>query len=206
MKGILYKDFCMIKKYLKVYLFLMLTFGVFGMFGGINSFFTLYPTVLAGIFPSTLISYDESFRFLEYAQTLPVTKRNIVEEKYILGIICIGLAGVFSIVVNTVILIRMSQFSIMTIVHILCLQSFISVCGFSLTAPIIFRFGHERARLVQMLVIGGFTGLVMGFVFNNPIENLFAVEYLPFVIFLLGAVILLISLRLSVRFYEKREL
>jgi hypothetical protein len=63
MKGILYKDFCMIKKYLKVYLFLMLTFGVFGMFGGINSFFTLYPTVLAGILPATLISYDESFRF-----------------------------------------------------------------------------------------------------------------------------------------------
>ena len=44
-----------------------------------------YPTIMFGILPVTLISYDERFHWPAYAGTLPLRRRDEVREKYLLS-------------------------------------------------------------------------------------------------------------------------
>ena len=58
MKGLILKELYMVKSYCKMHLLLLLGFGVLGILDGENAFFLLYPAVMAGTIPMTLLAYD----------------------------------------------------------------------------------------------------------------------------------------------------
>jgi hypothetical protein len=110
-KGLLLKDWYMIKQYCKIYLVITVLFGAASVVNDENLFFVFYPCVLGGMIPVNLLGYDERSHWDRYSGTLPYTKKQIVSAKYLIGLfvqiamllvtgvaqgIKIGISGAFS--------------------------------------------------------------------------------------------------------------
>lgn len=86
MRGLLLKDIYMQKQYLKQYVVTLLFFSVFAVILKSPSYLTFMGLVLGLTQMFTVISIDESGGFT-YCLTLPVSRRKIVQEKYLLFLI-----------------------------------------------------------------------------------------------------------------------
>ena len=205
MKGLILKDLYMIKKYLKFYLLMVVAFSIAYAAGSDSTFFLVYPTILSGALINTLLSYDESFRFLEYADCLPVSRKTFVLSKYALALIIIGsmlLINGISVFCNRMI---NGIFDITEVIMTLSLLVLTNVMGFAVMVPLTFRFGNEKGRLVFILTIGLLSAVFMGIYTAESFipANNFAVCG---ILLTASAVIFIISMVLSVKFYEKRDL
>ena len=84
MKGLLYKEFLLLRKigvlyiYLPIILILPLSTP--------NLMMVMFPCFFAAMLPMTLLSLDERSRFDQYSQTFPVTRAMLVHIKYIMGL------------------------------------------------------------------------------------------------------------------------
>ena len=86
MKGLLLKDWYMMKKYCRYYLFCAVGFIILSVMSEGNMFFIFYPCLLCGMIPVNLIGYDERSRWMQYSGTMPYTKAQIVSGKYLIGL------------------------------------------------------------------------------------------------------------------------
>ena len=87
MKGLLLKDWYMMRKYCRIYLVICLGFLFLSLMDSENMFFVFYPCLLTGIVPVNLLAYDERSRWLQYSGTLPYTRAQIVSGKYLIGLL-----------------------------------------------------------------------------------------------------------------------
>ena len=85
MKGLLLKDFYMLKN-LKAFILFMAIFLFVSTFSEENMFMLFYPCVLSGIIPVSLLGYDERSKWDKYSLTLPYTRAQIVSAKYLMGL------------------------------------------------------------------------------------------------------------------------
>ncbi|MBR6801792.1 MAG: ABC-2 transporter permease [Eubacteriaceae bacterium] len=205
MKGLIIKDYYMVKKYLKFYIVMIITFSIAYACGADSAFFTIYPSVLSGVLVTTLLSYDESFRFLEYSATLPITKKTFVVAKYAFALIMVGVMLVINTISATMNFVISGNFSVTAVLMQVCLLVLITVLGFALTLPLTFRFGQEKGRIVYIMVIGLLSGVFMGIGYS---DNFIPQNSWTACAMLLAASVLIfiISMILSIKFYEKREL
>ena len=87
MKGLLLKDWYMVKKYCRAYLLIAIVFIAISFFSNDNMFFVFYPCLLCGMIPVNLLAYDERSHWMQYSGTLPYTKTQIVSGKYLIGLL-----------------------------------------------------------------------------------------------------------------------
>jgi len=87
MKGLLLKEWYMMKKYCKAYLLSSVVFIAVSLFSSDSLFFVFYPCLLCGMIPVYLLAYDERSRWMQYSGTLPYTKAQIVCGKYLIGLL-----------------------------------------------------------------------------------------------------------------------
>ena len=102
MKGLLIKDIRLMKSQGAVLLAILILAALF--LGVVSSdvepfFVVAYVTIFLSIFVASTISYDEYDNGYLFLMTLPVTRKNYVNEKYIFGILisifawCVGMAA-----------------------------------------------------------------------------------------------------------------
>ncbi len=85
MKGLLIKDFNLLKKRGSILLVCILVFTVYQL-GEFNSEAAVgFATLMVGIFSLTTITYDEYENGMPFLFTLPIRKVDYVREKYIFG-------------------------------------------------------------------------------------------------------------------------
>lgn len=90
MKGLLYKDWLMLKKYCRVYLLVLIVFLVVSVSAEESIFFSVYLMVLSSVLGVTLVSYDEKSGWERYCDTLPCPRELRVNEKYVFSLILMG--------------------------------------------------------------------------------------------------------------------
>lgn len=81
MKGLLLKEWCVLKKYFKLTLTVCAVMLICGAYTG-NWLFIFTAVTVAGSSATSLISYDERSRFSEYLKFMPLRARTIVSAKY----------------------------------------------------------------------------------------------------------------------------
>ena len=209
MKGLLLKDFYMIKKYCKMYFFMMAIFVAASAFAdGDNLFFVFYPSMLSGLIPVTLLGYDERSGWDKYSGTLPYTKAQIVSGKYIIGL-ALQLLIIFLIgIIQTV---KMGAYGTLDsgAVHLLVALLFIVSCvSSSLCLPFMFKYGVEKGRIAYYIMIGAICAgsFVASSVFTMSLNSHMRLSAALPVVCTVAAVVYGISWYLSVVFYKKREI
>ena len=185
MKGLLYKDWLMLKKYCRVYLLVLIVFLVVSVSAEESIFFSVYLMVLSSVLGVTLVSYDEKSGWERYCDTLPCPRELRVNEKYVFSLILMG--AVFAALTVSQVLHMQITGSSGREVSLTLLNAFI--CGLftaSISFPAVFRWGVEQGRIIYFVVIFGS----------------WLVSALP----VLALLIFLGSWRLSLRLYRKRVL
>lgn len=72
MKGLLIKEFYILIKYCRMYIYIVALFTVLSFVSPVtNMFIIMYPCAFCGMIPIALVSYDKAFRWDCYCMTLP---------------------------------------------------------------------------------------------------------------------------------------
>ena len=206
MKGLLLKDWYMVVKYCKAYLLISLVFIGVSIMSDDNFFFILYPCILCGMIPVTLLGYDERSKWDQYCAALPYTKAQIVSGKYLLGMgTQIGMLLLSAVI--QVIRMRVSgAFSWKSFSSILSMLAILSFLTPAISLPPMFRWGVEKGRMAYYISVGLVCG-ISAFVVN--VSDITLLGFLPnsAAMLLLGLASLVaygISWYLSILFYQKR--
>ena len=138
MKGLLLKDLYMASKYCRAFLLIVVVFLAVSFFGDDNIFFVVYPAMIAGIVPVTLISYDERDKWDLYAGTLPYTGSQLVSSKYIIGLLFVGIAFFASLAASAVRMTTEGYFSADDLVFTGALLIVMGVIGPAFLLPFVF--------------------------------------------------------------------
>ena len=208
MKGLLLKDWYMMKKYCRYYLFVSIGFIILSMISSGNMFFVFYPCLLCGMIPVNLLGYDERSRFTEYVGALPYTKTQIVSAKYLIGlftqitmliVICVA-QGVKMGIEGTFVL---KEFLLLMML-LLIMASVAS----SLTLPFVFKYGVEKGRGAYYVMIGVVCSgsIIATTIFKEGLQYEIQLNAVFPIAFLVGIGIYMLSWYLSVVFYKKREI
>ena len=204
MKGLLLKDFYVAKKNLRTFLIMILAFSL-GSLAAKDSgnFFLCYGIVLMPGITMSLISYDERYHWDSYAGAMPLSREQMVTEKYLLHL------GMVLVWLPVLLLLQ----------HFQSVPAFggspltLLVAGLNLglllsgiLLPIIFAVGTEKGRAGYYVVLFG--GMILATV-SEELTSL--TGYVPEAVssvflVLLPAAVYVLSWRIAIRLYEKRSL
>lgn len=161
MKGLLLKDFYMIRKHCNMYLLIDVVFIAVSFFSNSNIMFVALPIMLGGVIPITLLAYDERSHWTEYCGALPYSRAQIVSAKYLVGLI---IQTATSFVILIVLLIRNNAFTYSGFGETLCSVAAMFIAALILPMicmPFSLKFGTEKGRLVYYVVIVAITGSIV---------------------------------------------
>lgn len=208
MKGLLLKDWYMMKKYCKYYLFCTAAFIILSLISEGNLFFVFYPCMLCGMIPVNLIGYDERSRWMEYCGTMPYTKAQIVSGKFIIGLLT-QLATMLVIgAAQAVKMIIAGDFVPGELALLMLLLLIVSTLSSSICLPFIFKLGVEKGRTAYYVMIGfvcGASALASG-LFKGQLGTEIKPNLILSILAVIGIGIYIFSWYLSIVFYKKREI
>ena len=202
MKALLRKDFYVLASGFKTVLLIWMVFPIVALISPQNISFILYIGLIAGTLSSTLISYEEREKWPIYAGTLPLSKKQIVTERYLFTLIMVLIASLIGVLVMLTYIIR--GYGIYTSVAVLVQNFATSLVMPSLLLPITYRYGVEKGRYVVMflVIIIALGSQKMSELFTG--SSGYEVTVIP--LMLLGSFALFAaSYYLSLRLYKKME-
>lgn len=209
MKGLLLKDGYQTVSQMKTMYLTVAVVLVVWMFSTSDSYaFPIsYAAIFLGVLPVNLLGYDQNSGWVEYSLTLPVSKKVLVAEKYLVGLLCaaasVVIGGLFVVVLSLrkgAALDGTALFFVGNGVNTILLMNGISL-------PLMYRFGAEKARMIYILTFAGFGALIAGggvlvdeFQTNGRFQASIGLGAALFVVVL---VLYVLSWRLSVQWYGK---
>ena len=201
MKGLMKKEFLMLWRASRAFALICVVFIAMSAVSQDNIIFLFMPIMISGLLPSTLLSYDERCKWQEFSGALPVSRAQLVSAKYLLGLGCMTLILLVTLIVHLIVRRFPPQALLSMLGAIYGLALFIS----AVSLPMMFKFGVEKGRLwyyATLVLVGGASGASAG------VATDFFNEGLPsyiWIIFVFGVVIYALSWLLAIRFYQKRE-
>ena len=212
MKGLLRKDWYMLLKYGRTYLLITVIFLASYVMGNNSFFFFGYPTITVSMWGISLTSYDERFHWDRYSDSLPVSRKQTVSAKYLLvGIMILSTAALTGIV-SVIFACRLHTSPNETLYMALLLVG-IGLTSAALTMPCVFKLGTEKGRWVSLLELAVTMALFFtagalffdDFLGDSSYSPELPLQMMPLFAGI-GLVLFILSWRLSIRFYERREL
>ena len=211
MKGLLLKEIYMVKSYGRSYLLMLVIFLGVGLLNtSQNLFFLLYPALLIGMFPITLLSYDEREKWNITCEILPVTRADYVTTKYLIGIIMNAALIILYLVVFSIRLLWKQDFLWNDILSLISVAVTLAFLVPAISLPLMFKLGSEKGRIAYLLIIGTLCAVFTIFAVNMDasfLQQTFLIT-LPLRILMPAAalVLFLLSRSLSIALYNKRIL
>ncbi len=209
MKGLIIKDFLVLKKTGRVFLLLLGLYLIMTIF--MNTDMGPLMVFICGMLSISTFAYDEQAKWDAYALTMPVSKRDLVRAKYVLAIILCFIGAVAGVVLSVA-----SNLDAPFIDwNGILIASGIALCASyifnSLALPLLYKFGAEKSRVILLAcyavpLIGA--SLIMkelekssgSLLRLQSLLNLGAI-LLPFVTIAL----LFVSYLISLRIYNKKD-
>lgn len=210
MKGLILKDAILIKKYCIFHFLISLIFFIISVIGSSveksNLNFTYYAVAMISIIPITISAYDEQSKWNVYEASLPLSRKQIVFEKYILtALIVIPVSFIYTIILFTVkggdLNKAIINFTLML------LFGLISPC---VVLPIIYKFGYLKGRIINLIIIALIMALasvsaVTSISENQPDFSVILGGFTEPLLLAAAVIIFILSAAISVSIYNKKE-
>lgn len=201
MKGLLYKDLCVLLSEMKFMLLLVILFCLIPQRGDFffGGFFFIYGGLMI---PFSLMAYDERAKWDTLAAMLPYAPRDLVLSRYCMGWLIAAGSGVVYLLGRLAFsennrITQADTTALLTMVGLFLLLQAIFL-------PILFRNGVEKARMMGILLLVVIAILVGGLtaIFSELLPTLISLaSFLP----LIGLALCLASLPLSINLYRHRR-
>lgn len=213
MKGLLIKDLCSISSYKKQYALLLVFLGGWAIFSHSFSFLAMYSILLGGMMVLSVMSMDEAVHFNRYALTMPISVKTLVKEKYVLVCICIGAGSLLGLIVEVIAMSTPWYEGTAEWIMINCISAFFLI-AYTITLPIIFKYGVEKARYTYMAVILGMGGVIGISVYLTRNTTVMLFDGVPHLVdnllltgglWILDVIVLVISYQVSLKAVRDKE-
>lgn len=209
MRNLILKDFALLKNSRLYLMGLLYTLFIVFDRGNANSLFetsTFFLVFITYIFVNYLNSYDYTYKGDRFVNAFPVSRREVVESRYMSVIVLVG--GFFSLAYGLRGLLYLVGYPYAKgIVDLLQLSVVLLAVGFyyGIMLPLYFKFGFERLRWINFLsfivvsVLASVFGVVLG---ESP-----TVSGIWLLLLSVAGVagILALSVTLAVKVYEGRD-
>ena len=180
MKGLLVKEFYVIRDSLLTLLVIFIAIGV-------GLAFLISPCVLITIAAITLsmqaittIQNDKSTQWNRFSATLPVSRVQVVESKYLIYLL-LSITGIaLGVIICFIASLLKQSFDINELLIYFCLAIIISLLPGSISIPCAFVFDQEKSIMGTVLSYIVTSGLFAGLIFllkqlMDPMENILAI-------------------------------
>lgn len=208
MKGLLFKDWCQIKAYGKLMLIsvlIMMICSAFTLQEG-TSVFIVYACFILGNLSTTLISYDSNSGWNLYTNILPLSREQIVGEKFFIAFCAAVLAAVLSGLTGVVAQWSGGTLETAQVLSLVVQGTAITWISGIVLLPVYYRFGSEKARYAYLMLIA-VAGCVAGILAS--MEQYDVLLNTPWkvqaVLVVLVAALSILSWRLSIAWYGMAE-
>ena len=206
MKGLLLKDFYLIRRYIKTYLLILVVYGALSIAQKNFAFISGVNVALFAIMPINTLSYDGACNWNSYALSAPSSRKAFALEKYVFALLLSLIGIAITLTVGTIIVLGSAgEVSWGEIFGAMIGQIAATILSTSLTLPAAFKYGPEKARYITILV---FMIPFLGVMALSQME--LALPALPWMtIGICGVLALLfvaaVSIRFSVQICKKLE-
>lgn len=210
MKGLLLKDFCILKKQIKLMVVFVIFYAIWAVAAKMPTMMGTMVILLSIMMPISSMSYDEAGQWYRYAFSLPIPRRTLVLSKYVLGFL-VSLGGLVVSAIGNIIILALTNGEN-------ALESWLAIIGFlelgviflSIIIPILFKYGVEKGRLfiVVIAVIPSLLVALLGSTLKTSGTLMPSAELLQAILYsspLFTLAIFLISFRISVGICRKKE-
>lgn len=157
MKNLVLKDLYNIGHNAKSMLFILLVFAfIIIPFVGVEAYMIMSGT-LCSMMVITTFSFDDNSKWMKYAMVTPVTKKDMVASKFIVLLIFSAIGAVAGLVIGSIggVIVHKVHFggisNILTLLLISIVSFIISEIFGSVSIPLLFRFGAEKARMLSLV-------------------------------------------------------
>lgn len=148
MKGLILKDFINLKKNARIFGTMTVLYAVMAMFSNDANFFGSIFMMLIAILTLSLYSYDELARWDSFALTMPISRDDIVQGKYIMMLLLTIIGAAYSSIFTVIINIIVKADSVFNGFSSISVGAAIVIFFYSVTLPFITKLGVEKARLI----------------------------------------------------------
>ncbi|WP_342545985.1 ABC-2 transporter permease [Lysinibacillus sp. FSL K6-4013] len=207
MVGLILKDLMTIQRQMKAQAFVLVFLLVMAIFMQQSSMLLAIIVFIVTIQAITALSYDEQSKWDKYANTLPISKADIVFSKYILSVMLmiIGLVMALPILffINFFTNNEITSEFFLTFNLIVTL----ALCSLAVLLPIYIKFGSIKGRivLIALCFIPGFlTGMFKEYIPDMPQTFLYLKQYVYLTPFG-GLLLLCLSSLVSTAIYKRKE-
>ena len=175
MKGMLIKDFRLLKNQGKTLLLMLFAVAVFMNFitdvG--PSFIVGYITIIFSLFTATTISYDEFDNCYIFLMTLPITRKKYVDEKYVFALVSIVCTWAAGTVLGTILLLVQPAAEMDATDWLGSCIGYIFAAWIcvGIMLPIRLKFDSEKSRYANLIMIA--VVFIAAFLVSS------AIDYLP---------------------------
>ena len=203
MLALLKKDWLVATKTYKMMMLVLLLFALVGMTTPRDFFYVLFPLVLCSALSASLISYDENSHWDVFTGALPVSRAQVVTERYLFHLLCA--AVVFALCALGIH--RLYGLTSREGCSMLFLMLFSALLLPALVLPLMFKLGAAKGYLYSMLILA--VGIGVAYLASEAMSYSVLLEVGPAACVIAAVVLLalfVLSWRRSVRIFEAREL
>jgi ABC-2 type transport system permease protein len=215
MLGLVLKDFLIQKKYVATAVTLYPLVAIISFSNIQNSILAFGTMVIPYILILGAFYADEKSKADVFINSLPVSKSDVVQARYITLVICI----VIGVLIMPVYIKLADTFNLFDSSGMINIQKAIMAASFaaiiySLEIPLFFKYSMNKMRIISFIVIFVCVALLgaIGGMLNEPevvafINTMMTLPsiYTNFIMLLITALIFLISLNISIKFYGNKE-
>lgn len=220
MTGLILKDFLVMKKTLRYYVFLMAVYSFFAFTGTFTySIIAGFGVMLGSMAPMSAYAYDEQARWDRFAGATPVGRKGVVTARYLFAAILLLVGWVVASLVSLAV-VHFGKAEAAVWWEPLVVSALVCLVGLlldSMLLPVIFKFGSEKSRVISMIIfVSVFGGMALlsymdgyGSLDLSGLDRTFSA--LPPAVLLAAPVVVILllfwlSYRISVGIYLKKEL
>ena len=217
MKGLLIKDFCILKLQKNVLLILLAMCVVFTVFMESPTYIVSLMPMYGCIVVLGTLSYDEFDRGYSFLFTLPVSKKGYVKEKYVFGLLLCGGIWILAMLCSLLYVFVKGETTIdMSLILSYVVPFVLVLLLLGVALPVQLKCGNEKGRLAVVavglgvfLLIAGAGQLIKWFHIDVTVVLEKVSEIGAGILGIIGLVVLVVFMRISyqisVHVMEKKE-
>ncbi len=207
MKGLLIKDFLHIKGLLPIYSFLLLLYTLISIVAKSINVFCGVQLMVCVILTINTIIMDDKVKWSKYALSMPISRKDMVLQKYLLGLILMGMMFILSLLVSFFIPSANGSTDFKLQFFTLLSLLFIGILFFASLLPFMFMLGPEKGVLSILIIVFIYSSIIGALVAKFGMRILVGKEALPFMyaIPFVSILMLFLSMAVSIQIYKKKD-
>ncbi|MCH7321979.1 ABC-2 transporter permease [Solibacillus sp. MA9] len=207
MMSLVLKDLLNLQSYLKTIIVFVVFYSILSFSMDDVSFVAGMLIILFAMIPISSFTYDQQAKWDVFGHTLPVTRKQMVQSKYVVALLFIVMGLVISLIITvTVTFIKESS---VEVVGLFASNSMVASVGLILLAvmlPLIYKFGVEKSR-IMLLAISSMPIIALLLLSNLGVTIPSNIDWqkVTYIVPVIALIIFTISYYISHNIYDKKD-